>query len=130
MFQALKNKTKRIASTLAAGVLLFSQLAVVPVVSATDSNQPAYWCGNYDGGIKFDTGAVGTHSQNVTGGSISITIVDPNKTEVSNVTGTGVTIAKAVIKGGSEGGNGGNGNQVYTPPFTYNLKAPNNSGGR
>ncbi len=37
MFQALKSKTKRIASTLAAGVLLFSQFAVVPTVGATNS---------------------------------------------------------------------------------------------
>lgn len=133
MFQALRDKTKRIASTLAAGVLLFSQLAVVPVVSAGEqfnSNDWESWCGAYDGGTKFDTGAVGTHMGSVSGGSISVSIVDPNKTEVSNVTGSGVTITKVVIKGGNSDGTDGNGNQVYTPPFIYNLKAPLNGGGQ
>lgn len=133
MLQALKKKSKKIASVLAAGVLLFSQFAVAPLVGATNQyndNDWRYWCGNYDGGIKFDTGAVGTHSQNADGGSVSATIVDPNKTEVSNVTGTGLEITKVVIKGGSTGGNGDNGNQWYTPPFSYNLKAPDNNGGQ
>jgi hypothetical protein len=130
--------TKRATNILLALFLAAWQLAL-PVLytqSASATNNPPnpndvpYWCSNYDGGVKFNTGAVGTHAQNVSGGSVSITIVDPNKTEVSNVTGTGVSITKAVIKGGSSGGNGGNGNQVYAPPFSYNLKAPNNSGGQ
>lgn len=136
MFQALRNKTKRIATTLAAGVLLFSQF-VAPASAFADQNTPPpnlndwpYWCSQYDGGVKFDTGAVGTHSKNVAGGSINITIVDPDKTEVSDVTGTGVEITKVVIKGGSTGGNGGEGNQYYVPPFNYNLEAPLNNGGQ
>jgi hypothetical protein len=133
MLRTLKNKkAKKIAYSLAAGVLLFSQLAFVPSAGATNYNPNdwQYWCGNY-GGVKFDTGAVGTHVQGVSGGSVSLTIVDPDKTEVSNVTGSGVDITKVVIKGGnSNSGNGGNGNQYYTPPFNYNLKAPLNNGGQ
>jgi hypothetical protein len=126
----LQKPFKRLANTAVVGLLLLWQLgAPVAVAAHENTNDPEYWCGS-NSGVKFDTGAVGTHSQNVSGGSVDVTIVNTGKTEVSNVTGTGVSITKTIIKGGSTGGNGGNGNQVYTPPFSYNLKAPNNNGGQ
>lgn len=122
MLQALKSKSKRIAATLAAGVLLFSQFAAIPTVGATNTdntNDWPYWCSaNYDGGVKFDRPTDDTENGikadfSADDEEVDITSVDANK-----------TVKLVVVKAGSSGGDDGKGNEVYnTSPFN-NLIAP------
>lgn len=130
MFQALKKKSKRIATTFAAGVLLFSQLAVVPAVSATDSNHISYWCSpNYDGGVKFEVGSgsgklEANDTDTIDGIQASLS---SNKKEVDvSATDSAKSVKLVVVKAGSEQSNNGPENLTYnTAPFE-NLTGPLN----
>jgi len=95
--------------------------AVVTYTDNKQKNQIDDWC--TAGGVKFDPPVDGT-KEGITAD------FSPNTNEPQTVTittdGTKV-ITKVVVKGGSSGGNGGAGNQVYeSGPFT-DLVAPLNT---
>ena len=65
------------------------QPSEIVVDTLPNPNDVAYWCTEKGAqGVKFDTGAVGTHVQS----PITITIVDETPTRVSDVTGTATAV--------------------------------------
>ena len=125
----IKKLTNRLGRVTASLVLMTAQMtpffAFAPQASAAPEPNPndvSYWCDA--GGVKIDTGAVGSHEI----APVTVTIsanTDTDKTEVTNVVGDSVEITKVVVKGGNDGGDG-NGNAVYTPEFIYPLVTPGN----
>ncbi len=124
MLQTLKTKAKRSASTLAAGVFLFSQLAVVPIASATPAdpdikknrtpqpNQIENWCSSSatTANVMFDITKVGTYTKY----PISITV---DKDGVSKATSSTQAEIKKIIIGSDEG------KRHYSAPFAFPLGA-------
>ncbi|HEX9679626.1 MAG TPA: SdrD B-like domain-containing protein, partial [Candidatus Saccharimonadales bacterium] len=143
-FYKLSRTIRELSQIGVTGVFVLSQLitpflAVQPLGATRQDPNPndvAYWCGSYDGGVKFDDDNFDQNNDNEldTGtlvlDPITIEIVDNGKTEVGSASGDGVTITKIIVKGGSSGGNEGNGNQSYDPVFDFPLAAPDNSGGQ
>lgn len=90
------------------------------VTISPDNTSVAYWCGSNDNGVKFDTGAFGTHEQ----GPIKIVIVDETPDRVSDVIDDGTVTPFRVIVNGDGTGNAGNGNNQYSWPTKQDLVPP------
>ena len=126
MFQSVKRVGVALSSAatvlaLAAPMPVDARTAETPdVIISPDTTSVIHWCGTTDGGVKFNTGAIGVHVQ----GPIKIQIVDENPDRVSEVIDDGSVSVYRVIVNGDGVGNAGNGNNDYPYPTKQDLVPP------
>jgi uncharacterized repeat protein (TIGR02543 family) len=80
-------------------------------------NHEDYWCQNYDGGVKFDS------PTNAVKEEINASFSQDDKLVTITTDNLNKTIVKVIVKAGSDGGDDGLGNEIYTSPAFTNLSA-------
>jgi hypothetical protein len=115
--------SKKISLVSAMGVLL----APTGVFADTNNNETepdrssvAYWCANFDGGVKFNTTTIGVYNES----PIKITIVDETPDRVSDIVADNNFELKRVIVAADNNLGDGYGNNDYDLPTTESLTPP------